>query len=410
MILNQLEEIKNDISGICFAFHGSGCVEGIDDLEADILKQMRKIVGDDFPIGITLDLHTNMSKEMLENANFYVACKMYPHTDCDAAGDKAMNLIIDTIEGKCIPTVGFCPLPMLVNALKASTFNSPGKGIMEYIEKYCLENNLLDASFLHGFPYIDNPNCRASVVTITNDDYEAANNSAMELAKYIWERRTEYDQEFMTPEQAIDIAEKMQKSPIVINEVSDNAGGGTPADGTHLLKCLLEKNLKNSCFGFIYDPEIVKLAIEAGVGNTISGKLGGKTDSFHGEPLPIENAYVKSICDGKYIAKNKMLSGLPMSIGLTVCLVVGNMEIIVASVRSQTFDSQVFRIAGINPEYKRIIALKSTQHFRDDFDKFTAATLSVDTPGYTTCNFSVLPYNNLKRPIYPIDRDTELET
>ena len=127
---------------------------------------------------------------------------------------------------------------------------------------------------------------------------------------------------------------------------------------------LLKRNLPKTAFGHIMDPEVAKQAAEAGIGATISCVLGAKTDKLHGEPIVIEKAYVKAICDGKFINHSPMGFGETINHGLTVRLQVGNVDIVVTSLPRQTMDKGPFEIVGINYSEYQILCLKSSQHFR----------------------------------------------
>lgn len=194
--------------------------------------------------------------------------------------------------------------------------------------------------------------------------------------------------------------------PIVINETSDNPGGGTPGDGTYLLRAMLEAKLANACFGFIFDPEVVQLAHQAGVGATIQVSLGGKTDYLHGEPLEV-TGYVKALTDGKFIATTPMGQGGQENFGKSVRLQIEGVDVLVCSVKSQVLDEQIFLLHGIDVTKYKIVALKSSTHFRAAFEPISARVITVDSPGLTTLNFRFFKYERAIRPIYPLDPATE---
>ncbi len=190
----------------------------------------------------------------------------------------------------------------------------------------------------------------------------------------------------------------VEGQPIVINETSDNPGGGTPGDGTHLLRALLEEDLAQTCFGFIFDPEVAQTAHKAGVGAVINVKLGGKTDSLHGEPLEVL-AYVKSLTDGQFIQSSPMWQGARVNLGKSARLRIGHVEVLVCSVKSQVLDEQNFLLHGIDVKKYKIVALKSSQHFRAAFESSSKKIITVDSPGLSTMNLFNFPYMQLARPI-----------
>lgn len=165
---------------------------------------------------------------------------------------------------------------------------------------------------------------------------------------------------------------------------------------------MIAANIPNSCFGFIFDPEVAKMAHKEGVGSLIQVELGGKTDRLHGNPLKI-SAYVKSLSDGKFIQSSPMWNGSKVNLGRSARLLVGNVDIIVCSVNSQTFDEQIFLLHGIDVEKSSIVGLKSSHHFRAAFMPIAKEIITVDSPGLSSAKLSTFDFKNISRPIYPFD-------
>ena len=205
---------------------------------------------------------------------------------------------------------------------------------------------LLQASFFHGFPYADIDIVSASVLTVA-ETQEAADRNAQAIAQYAWDHRADFGGPLLSAQEAVDEALKFPEGPVLIHESSDNPGGGAPGDSTHLLGELLRRDIP-SAFGYIYDPEVAQQAASAGVGATISCRLGAKTDKLHGEPLELTDAYVKSVTDGDFILKSPMGKGALKRMGLTAHLVVGNVHIVVCGKRTQTMDDAPFYMAGLD--------------------------------------------------------------
>lgn len=404
-IVESLSNVVADIDGICLSLHGAAVSESVDDLELDLLKAIREITGPGMPIMATFDLHGNISADMVSLLNGVYNVKEYPHIDCAQAGKTAMSVLIRTIRGEISPCVAYRRIPMLVPCATASTFQEPAKGIKEYLKAYTEEHKLLGVSFFHGFPYADLAIAGASVIVNAEASQDQAEKAADELATYIWDKRHAFDADYLSVSEAMDQALAIEGKPVVINETSDNPGGGTPADGTHLLREMLKRDIPGSCFGFIYDPEFVELAEKTGVGGRVSGLLGGKTDKIHGDPIEVKDAYVKLITDGTYFTANAVQGyGVKFSIGKTARIVIGNVDIIVGSMRFQTMDDRIFLLNGINIADYKIVALKSSQHFRAFFEKVSTGIVTADPPGIHTANFSQLNYRKLKHPIYPLDK------
>ena len=263
---------------------------------------------------------------------------------------------------------------------------------------------VIDCTFFHGFPYTDTPLVGAHLTATTEGDLELARKTAQEAASFLWERREDFRCESLSCEEALERALRVGKAPVVINETSDNPGGGAPGDGTHLLRAMLEAGVKNACFGFIVDGVSARAAHEAGVGATLELELGGRYDELHGAPLAVR-AYVKGLHDGHF-RWQKMLRGVQAGLGPMARLVIDGIDVIVTSNRSQTFDAEVFAQLGIDVMRYKLVALKSSNHFRAGFQDLAAQIITADPPGLTTHRIEVFDRKRAPGPLWPLDPDT----
>ena len=237
-------------------------------------------------------------------------------------------------------------------------------------------------------------------MTAVAETFEAARRAAQKAARYAWSRRKDFLQPIYSAEQAMDLAQQAEK-PVVINESSDNPGGGAPGDGTHLLREMLKRDLPGSVYGFIRDAEVAQQAIAAGVGSRIDCLLGGKTDGHHGQPVALKGAYVKTISDGVYVKKNPMGAGDIASIGPTVLLQVGNVSVIVGTGRRQVLDDGPFRIVGIDWQDMNILALKSSQHFKGWWTGRARTIIPCESPGIQSADLAGFDYKHLNTGYFP---------
>lgn len=403
-ICNHLSACKDTIDGICFAMHGAGCTELVDDIESYTLRALREIVGADMPITISLDLHANISQEMISLTQGMFGLKENPHVDCAPAGYRAFKALTAILRGECKPMTAFLPLPVLITPATGSTYSGPMKEVKEYFAEYAKKHNLLEVTLFHGFSAADHPDSCASVVVIA-DGYQPTDH-AKALAQYFWNRRTEFIPVSLSPDQAIDIAlTKVRDGYVIINEISDNPGSGCPGDGTHLLRSLLRRNLPGTVFQFIRDEAVAQQATEAGVGAFIDICVGGKTDDMHGEPIELSNVEVLGISDGHFECSSPLYKGLQGYLGPTVRLRHGNVEFIVATRRTQATDDGALRITGSFLERYKIICLKSANHFRGFFEPRADAIVTADPPGLRCSDLTTYPYKHIRRPVYPLDPD-----
>lgn len=401
-IMEDLNSCKDEIDGICFVLHGAGGAEGgIDDLESYVLKQFREVVGNEMPITVPLDLHGNISKEMTELADGLFGIKQYPHTDQKEAGHLAMKTLHEAILTGRKPHTAYVRLPMFVVPVSGYTLEEPFPSLNQYFADYANEHNLLDATFFHGFPYADVSCSSSSVLTV---GFEGVEEAAKELADYVWSRREELKAKLVGPEEALRIADSYDgEGYVLLNEASDNPGGGAPGDGTHLLREMLKQDLPGSVFCFIFDPEAAKQIAAAGPCNTVDLILGGKHEKLHGEPIEIKGARVVSVSDGRVISTSPINPGSSRDMKLCGRIKVGNVDVIVGSTQIQTYDDRMFMALGVDLREYRIVAIKSTIHFRAFFKDHAGMILPVETPGVHCADLSIFDYQKIVRPIFPLD-------
>lgn len=388
---------------VCLALHGAGVAEGLDDIEGDLLRAVRQLVGKSVPIVATLDLHANLTPLMAEHADILIGNIEYPHTDSYERGQEAVDLACGMVAGDIRPVMHLSKLSQLIPTIGTSF--EPIRTINEYCRECELSSDsVLDCTFYHGFPYADIREAGIAVLTITNGDRTQAERLAESLTAKIMELKPHFYPKHPSPEEGIALALESESGPVVLNETSDNPGAGTPGDGTHLLRAMLEHRLEEACYGFIYDPETADSAHAAGVGAFIDIRLGGKTDPLHGSPISLR-AYVKALTDGKFVTSSPMGRGTKSDLGKSARLQAEGIDIIVCSVRNQVFDEQVFLLHGIDVRQMKIVALKSSHHFRAAFEPLSDRIITVDSPGLSMFDFTAFPFRHVRRPIYPLDRE-----
>ncbi|CAN5695649.1 M81 family metallopeptidase [soil metagenome] len=401
-----LDGIRNDgpFDAICLTLHGAGVAEGYDDIEGDIVRRTREIVGPDVPIVVTLDLHGNMTEEMVRQANLCLPCHYYPHIDMYERGQEAIDSLTRIVAGELNPTSHLTVLPMMI---ATTTSNLPP---VSEINDLCFEKEtepgVLDCAFCHGFAPADIPQVGITVLATTNGNPDRAREVSEEIARAIWNRRDDFPHTLRSAEEAIEAALATEGRPVILNEASDNPGGGGPGDGTHLMRAMLAAGLEDATFGHIWDPDVAAQAHEAGPGATIEIRLGGRTEELHGEPIET-SAYVKSVTDGRFIQQSPMGQGARIDLGKMARLEIGGIDVLISSERSQTRDAELFLLHGIDVMRYKIVAIKSSAHFRAGFEPIAHAIIQADTPGLNSVDLSAFTYHRVDRPHWPPESDTE---
>ncbi|CAN5651029.1 M81 family metallopeptidase [soil metagenome] len=406
MLGNLLDGLKNagDVDAVCLSLHGAGSAEGIDDIEGTILNAVREQIGADTPLIATLDLHCHSTDLMIDSATALLTVHEYPHIDSYERGYEAIELAARTVRGEVSPVMALTVLPMTI--APTTSFHGPGREINELCWSW-EERGLLDITFIHGYPHTDVPIISTSVLAVADGDSALAKQAADDVAGRIWAMREQFRSGLPNAEAAVAQALAVDGGPVIIAEVSDNPGGGSPGDSTHLLRALLDAAPEGAAFGFVFDPETAAQAHEAGPGATIDVRIGGKTDpDMLGAPVET-SAYVKSCTDGRYITRSSMGQGSLRDLGKMARLVVNGVDVIVGSESHQTIDDELFRLHGIEVSRLKIAALKSQNHFRAYFEPIAAEVIRCDSPGWTTSNLENFNYQRIRRPIWPLDDGVE---
>ena len=411
-ILTGLDQALHEgLDGCVLLLHGAGVVDGIADLEADLATAVRAVLGER-PLSASFDLHGNFTQAMTDQLNAVFVCHEYPHIDLHKRAAEAVAAVAEMATTGKRSRCSLIELPLLLPT--TTTFEGIGQDRLQRLLELEQQADCLDLSWCHGFPYADVGHVGSFVVASYYPEQEAAaKQAAATFARELWRSRESFrptsldaDQAVLAAQQAFDSVDA--QGPVVINETSDNCGGGTPGDGTHLLRAMLEAGLgADACFAFIVDPSVAEQAHRVGVGHTIRVSLGGKTDNLHGEPLDIE-VYVKALHDGRLIMQH-MFKGMRINIGPMARLVVNDMDIVVASRRSQTFDREPFLAVGIDVLKYKYVALKSSNHFRAGFQHLARSIVTADPPGLSTHHIEAFPRQQTPKALWPINEKAEFQ-
>ncbi len=389
------------LDGVVLDLHGAAVAESVDDVEGDLCSAIREVVGPDVPVVATHDLHGNTTQREVTALDMVLGTEHYPHDDAYERGVEAVHAVVAVREGRWRPTLHLERLPLLVPP--TTTYGGIGADLVELCRRAESLPGVLDCTFMHGFPYTDNPHVGAHVLVTTDGDAELAAATAREVAEEIWRRRAEFMIDHVSAEEAVRRASALGRGPVVINDTSDNPGGGTPGDGTHVLRALLAAGASRAALSTIADPEVAALAHQAGVGATIEVELGGKVDPLYGEPVAC-TAEVVALSDGNGTAEHPLPAAWPFPLGPSAWLRVEGVDVVVCTQPTQTVDATPLLLHGIDPRDRDLVVVKSSGHFRAGFASVASAVVTADPPGMTTSRLSQLPTRTQAPwPLYPLD-------
>jgi len=306
------------------------------------------------------------------------------------------------ISGALKPTVALRQPPLMPPLGRQGTARGPMRRLYDRAAELEKNPRVVSISIFAGFPLADIHDAGFSVYVITNDDQALADRIADELSELAWTHRHEFLHEALPVREAVARAQAIAGRPVVLADMADNTGGGAAGDGTEVLRELLRVGARSATVACIWDPEAVAACVRAGVGNTLTVKVGGKVDDRHGAPVEVTGR-VRTLSDGRFVHKGPMARGLEGRLGTTAVLQTGDVRIILISLRWQTLDPEMIRFVGIDPLAEKILVVKSTIHYRAAFEPIAHEIVEVDAPGLSSSNLARFEFKHVRRPIFPLD-------
>ncbi|HQZ08251.1 MAG TPA: M81 family metallopeptidase [Burkholderiaceae bacterium] len=409
-IVAAAHEQRDRLDGIALGLHGAMVTDFCDDGEGELLARLRAVVGPGMPIAVTLDLHANVTRAMCRHSDILVSYRTYPHIDMRSTAAQAGDLLHRTMAGEIHPVVLRAHLPMIDEANGGRTDIGAMLPRLQRARDYEKEDGVFAVSINAGFSRVDIAEVGPTVIVVAEGDLARHQAFAHALADDIWARRHEVMNRFMDVDEAAQICRDHDASagPIVVADYADNPGGGGYGDATNLLAALLRAGISDACFGPIVDPQTVQQLRDVALGSTVTVQLGGKTDASQGGgPLALE-ATVLLHSDGHYYAQGPMTGGLNKTWGPTVVLRVQGFEILVVTQPAQMLDLAQFTAFGIDPRGKKVVGIKSMQHFRAAFEPIAAKVIVCDSGALCSPHPASKTYRRVPRPIFPLDQDIDL--
>ncbi|MHA6645036.1 M81 family metallopeptidase [Mesorhizobium sp. A623] len=411
IIVEAARSNKGRLDGVLLGLHGSMVPAFCPDGEGYLLGLLRAELGADIPIAVTLDLHAMVSQDMVRDAQIFVSYKTYPHVDMREIGAHAARILDRAMRGEIAPRTVRAHVPML------DEVNSGRSDVPETLALYdraraAEAEGLLAVSVNSGFTGADVP-CVGPTVLATYDSRdpdaeEAARRVTEELADRIWQGRTKKRTVFIEVDEAAAEALAWRGDrPLVIADYADNPGAGSYGDSTALLKGLIDAGVKGAVFAPMIDAEAAAELHRHRQGETVTVTIGGKgAPDFGGGPLTVTGVLAR-LSDGAYVGDGPIQGGLSHSFGPTAVIDVDGIEVLVVSEAQQMVDLQQLRAFGIEPTARRVLVLKSMQHFRAAFEPIAGKVIVCDAGALATPRAERRPYSHVPRPLWPLDKDFE---
>ena len=385
------------VDAVLLSLHGAMVADRYDDAEGDLLSRVRTLVGPHIPVGAEFDLHANISHRKLEALTAAVLFKEYPHVDVSQRAEELFRLITDAVEGRTRPVMA------AFDCRAAGVFHTtrePMRGFVDRCSALEGHDGVLSVSIVHGFPWADVEDMGSKIIVVTDGDRPKAELTARELGLAFFNLRRATQPPYTPLDLAVARASSHPRGkPLVLADVADNAGGGAPSDSTFVVRAMLEAGIDDAAVAMIWDPVAVRIAFEAGEGACIDIRLGGKLGPSSGEPLDVRATVVGLGRDARVAFGDRNRSFTP--VGDMAAFAVNGITVVCNTRRSQCLSLDCFTQVGIEPTAKRVLVLKSMQHFHAAYAPIASEILYVAAPGAVAPEFHTLPYLKAPRNQWP---------
>lgn len=380
---------------IFIELHGAMVAEDYDDAEGELLRRIRAVIGAHVPIVGTLDLHVNMSAQMLETTNLLSAYRTYPHVDWSETGARVARWLDRVLAWGRKPAKTMRRMPFLIPVTAGCSLISPAQELYQMLAAIEAESGV-HLNFTPGFPPADIADCGPAVFGYGAD--QAAVTRAVErLADAVVAAEPAFAAQRVQPvAEAVANAIRISATasePVVLADTQDNPGAGAPSNTTGIIAELLKQGAEGAIVGIFHDPDLAAAAHAAGIGAHLNTPVGS-------EPGPWT---VVALSDGAFAGTSPMLRSKTAQLGKTAVLKQNGVEVLVASIRQQPIHRETFSHLGIDPRARRIVALKSSVHFRAGFQEIAAEVITCASPGMNLADpadfsYTKLPAGMRRRP------------
>lgn len=392
---------------ILLALHGAAVAEVHRDADGEILERVRNVVGGAVPIGVTYDMHANVSPRMVECATVVNTYMTNPHLDARLRARQCADLLFAAVRGEVDPVVAVETPPLVVNILRQGTSDSPMRELVALAAEAERRPGVLSVSVAEGFPYADVAEMGMAFLAVTDGDVDLAGDVARQIARAAWDGRADLDGGAVPIDEALRVAAAATAHPVVLLDVGDNVFGGSPGDSTHVLAAAQRLGIQG-VFQSVCDPESVAACDDAGVGATVELEVGGKTDDLHGSPVAVRGV-VRALDDGRFEDAGPTHGGKRYyDEGRRAVVHTDDDHTLLLTSRPMgNVSRQELVSAGIDPLRQPIIVAKGVQSPRGAYEPIAAAMIQLDSPGCTSADVKALRYHHRRRPMFPYEPEAQ---
>lgn len=397
-ILGQLKAAL-PVDGVLLGLHGAMVAHGYDDVEGDIIERVRALVGPKCVIGVELDPHCHLTLKRVKLADVIVLYKEFPHTDVVERAEDVLDIVLKTLRGQAKPVMS------VYDCRQISSYPTTLPLMRSFVDKIKAmegKDGILSISIGHCFPYADVEELSGRVLVVVDGDKKKADRLATQIGEEFVSMRGKTMPSYFGVDEGVRAAMESNEAPVVLADPADNAGGGAPSDNTSILRRMMERQATDAAVGPIWDPIAVRLCFNAGLGAKFNLRLGGKIGPTSGAPIDarVEVIGLKRDC-------RQSFGPTQVPLGDCAAVRIGGIDVVLITSRTQALGLELFTNLGIDPRQKKIVLVKSTNHFMAAFGPIAKRVIYIDSDGPLSRDYRKIPYTKVMRPIWPLDAEAK---
>jgi microcystin degradation protein MlrC len=392
------------VDGVLLALHGALVADTATDVEGEVLRALRQVIGPQNPLVATLDLHANITQLMVETADALVLYHTIPHVDVFETGLRGAAVLRRILLQGARPLTAFQKIPMVVPPQLANTEDerSVSHGFKLHLQDLEKHPHVLSAGLATVQPWLDIRELGSAVLVVTDGDLALAEGQCTRLAADLWDRRPQYLPQPLSVEQVVREAHDTTLGLVVLSDGADATTSGAPGDSTWILRELLQYQWSRPALVTLVAPDVVQHSRRTGVGNSLQTSLGGQRDHRFSRPISVD-ARVHAVFDAQFVMSGHLARNMAIDMGPSAVLRIGQVYIVVTSRSGPHFAPELFQTAGLDPFAASVLVAKSPCGFRAAYEKRAAKILLVQAPGCAPSDFWRYDYQRIPRPLWPWD-------
>ena len=402
--LNGLTE-AGPVDAAYFSLHGAMQAANENDPEGFLLQEARRILGEEIPFVVSLDLHGILTDRMLQHTDAVVVYHTYPHVDFFETGARAARLMTRIVNESVRPVMARVKIPVLARGDEMITETGAVSECIQLAKQIEASPGGLAAAVMWGNPFTDVPELHSSSVVVMDGDQDAASEHALDLARRFWNHHEKMQVPLTSLSDSVRLAAEVTSGTVIMMDAADATSSGASGDSNAIVSELLRQNYRGRTLAPVVDPAAVRMAFEAGVGGTIRTTIGGALDPARYTPVELE-AQVRLLSDGRFRSESFRWH---WHSGDTAVLESDNYTLVVGTQPVSLFDRSWFYANGQDPRQFDLVVVKSPHCEPHMFADWCARLINVDAPGSTSANLQSLGHTVCARPVFPLDEGVEFQ-